>query len=481
MLTAAQTRRSILVCSVALVFFFVRPTETPAVQKATTGFRVGFGETDVTPQVKGRTVYMAGFGKNRKATGVHDPLKARAVVFQHGKKKIAFVSVDLVGLFYEFTQKVEKQLPGFDYVLVSSTHNHEGPDTMGIWGPNLFVSGVDPKYMALVEQNILRAVKAAEQSVQPAIAKIGTHRAPELLHDSRKPIVKHDEIVALEFRNPKTKARVGILVEWNCHPEVLGGGNTRITADHVGYTVDYLKKKFKVPVAYFTGTVGGLMTNLRVPVRDKNGKLLKDGTFEKAEKYGHLLGQAAERAIKQAKALKVYPFEVRRKRIYLPLANTGYQLGWKLGVLKRKAYRWIGKIDQAKELPKRNTSTKNLCLQTEIGYVQLGELGIAAIPGEIYPELVLGKYQDPVDPGADYPKARLEPSIYSQIKTKHKMIVGLANDELGYIIPKRQWDEKPPYCYERKRSQYGEINSLGVETAPLLCGAFRDMLRRENN
>ena len=25
------------------------------------------------------------------------------------------------------------------------------------------------------------------------------------------------------------------------------------------------------------------------------------------------------------------------------------------------------------------------------------------------------------------------------------MIIGLANDELGYIIPKRQWDEKPPF------------------------------------
>ena len=56
------------------------------------------------------------------------------------------------------------------------------------------------------------------------------------------------------------------------------------------------------------------------------------------------------------------------------------------------------------------------------------------------------------------------------------MVIGLANDEIGYIIPKRQWDEKPPYCYGRKKPQYGEINSLGPETAPLICQAFKDLV-----
>src|SRR5262249_1569412 len=42
--------------------------------------RAGFAEADIAPAVGGdHTVYMAGFGQNRKATGVHDPLKARAV------------------------------------------------------------------------------------------------------------------------------------------------------------------------------------------------------------------------------------------------------------------------------------------------------------------------------------------------------------------------------------------------------------------
>ena len=31
------------------------------------------------------------------------------------------------------------------------------------------------------------------------------------------------------------------------------------------------------------------------------------------------------------------------------------------------------------------------------------------------------------------------------------MLIGLANDEIGYIIPKRQWDVKKPFCYGRKK------------------------------
>ncbi|MCH7571064.1 MAG: hypothetical protein IH919_10955, partial [Deltaproteobacteria bacterium] len=56
-------------------------------------------------------------------------------------------------------------------------------------------------------------------------------------------------------------------------------------------------------------------------------------------------------------------------------------------------------------------------------------------------------------------------------------LIGLANDEVGYIVPKRQWDEKPPYCYGRDGAQYGEGNSVGPETARILTEALADLVR----
>src|SRR5215470_8756936 len=87
-------------------------------------FSVGFGETDLTPEVgKGKKeVFLAGFGQNRKATKVHDPIMARAVVMADGDEKIAFVSVDVVGLFLPSVERVREKLTGFKYVLVSATH-----------------------------------------------------------------------------------------------------------------------------------------------------------------------------------------------------------------------------------------------------------------------------------------------------------------------------------------------------------------------
>ena len=90
---------------------------------------------------------------------------------------------------------------------------------------------------------------------------------------------------------------------------------------------------------------------------------------------------------------------------------------------------------------------------------------------------MLAKVQAPVDPGADFPDAPVEPAIYKQLRGPHRMLIGLAGDEIGYIIPKRQWDEKAPFCYGRKKAQYGEINSLGPNTAPLLCRAFQELVR----
>jgi len=84
----------------------------------------------------------------------------------------------------------------------------------------------------------------------------------------------------------------------------------------------------------------------------------------------------------------------------------------------------------------------------------------AVIPGEIYPELVLGKVQDPADPAADFPDGADRAADLRSIAGPYRMIVGLGNDELGYILPKRQWDEQPPFTYGQTKAPYGEVNSL---------------------
>ncbi len=226
--------------------------------------------------------------------------------------------------------------------------------------------------------------------------------APELLHDTREPYVKHDELVALDFRDKENKP-VGLVVQWNCHPETLGDKNTQISADFVGAVVKTLHDKHRCPVVYLTGTVGGLMTSLHVEVKDAAGKALEDGTFAKTERYGELLAEVAEHALKTARPVKLTPLRARRRMLFLPLDNKLFLLARQLGVLKREAFVWTGDPYKA-EAAKDVKAGKPLCLRTEIAWLRLGDLDIAAIPGEIYPELVLGKVQNPADPASGLPR-----------------------------------------------------------------------------
>ena len=118
---------------------------------------VGFAEVDITPELGKKPVYLAGFGQDRQAKKVHDPIMVRAVVLADGDRRIALLSVDVVGLFNPSAERVRKELPGFKYVLVSTTHNHEGPDTLGLWGANPLQSGVDPEYLKKVEAGCVAA------------------------------------------------------------------------------------------------------------------------------------------------------------------------------------------------------------------------------------------------------------------------------------------------------------------------------------
>lgn len=455
-----------IVLALALACPAVGATDEPSL-------RVGFAKAEITPDVKAKPVYIAGYGQNRVATGVHDPLYVRAVVLQSGSSKIAMVSVDVVGLQLPQVDQARAQLSDFTYVVVSSTHNHEGPDVIGLWGPSLGKSGVDPEYLKLIEKRIVETVHAAEVNRIPANAHFGAAKDAFLLRDSRLPIVYDDELRVIKFEDSIGNA-IGLLVEWNCHPESMDSKNKEITADFPFATIAALEKAHNCPVAYFTGTVGGLMTVPGDRIKNAAGKILKGGDWELAQVYGEAVAALTDKALKTAEPVLLEPMRVAVRRVYPPLYNPGYRAMRLAGVLPRTGFKATSDPYKKGDPVPPPRVDADLVVETEVAILQLGAVAIACIPGEIYPELVHGGYQDPVDPGADFPNAPLEPTVMSTLDAKHKMIFGLANDEVGYILPKRQWDWVAPFCYGKKSRQYGEVNSLGPDTGPILMKALVD-------
>jgi hypothetical protein len=441
---------------------------------------VGFAERDITPEVGADKppVWMAGYGSGRKAKGVHDPLMARAMVLKHGDEKIAFASVDLIGLQYEAVLKIRERLPGYKHVTVGSTHNHEGPDVIGIWGPSPLQRGVNDDYVRRVIEQTAAAILAAEKAAVAATAKYGIAKDESLMDDNRLPVVKDGVLRTIEFTSTRDGKPAGLLVQWNCHPEALGPKNKLLTADFPAATVAWLQQKYHCPVLYMSGAVGGLMSPPDNRIRNDAGEVLNEGDFEYARRLGEETAKLATRAIESAEPVQLTPFAVAEKQIALPVENRLYRLARQLKVLKREGRFWTGDPENFGEVVTEQRPGEPIAIITEVSCLRLGQLAIANLPCELYPELVYGQFQEPVDPAADYPEASLEPTVASLMPSDKWLFFGLANDEVGYVIPKRQWDEAKPFCYGRVKTQYGEINSCGPESAPVLMKALADCARR---
>ena len=83
--------------------------------------------------------WIGGFDNARAATGIDEeaPIMARTMVLAQGGEHFAIISLDVVGVGPPAQEELRKILHtqlGLDrnHVLIHATHNHEGPDIMGL-------------------------------------------------------------------------------------------------------------------------------------------------------------------------------------------------------------------------------------------------------------------------------------------------------------------------------------------------------------
>lgn len=479
------------------------------------GLRAGAAKTAITPDVHAGKVYMAGFGFNRVATGVHDDLYARCVAVEAGGKTLVVCAADLIGLFHqnvlEVRSKVKAQLPGITQVIVASTHDHEGPDTLGLWGPALLKSGVNVQYLNSVVDRIAETAVRAARNMQEARLTLARDHSPLLRllqDDSRPPYVKDPYLFAMRFVSAGTGKPIATLVNWSDHPETLDSRNTLITADYPHWLCRYVEEHEGGTAIFVNGSIGGLLSTLgdQVSLLDtRTGQVAKDGAWKKAELAGNAVGEVAVRALRlNGRRVSVDRMVIRKALIDVPLANEAFRLDQGMGVFgpSRPVYtngkldpsteekpisflsRLIGEYvgaDEAAGIQKQLGGLKAVKyatgrdLRSEVDYIQFLDgnqsvAEIATVPGEIYAELVNGGIT--IYPGADFPHAPFEPVLRPHMKSRYQFIFGLANDEIGYLIPKAEWDNKAPWLQDRPRRWYGEVNSVGPDAAGAVTNAL---------
>ncbi len=253
----------------------------------------GTARAEITGPI-GSTMYGYGARGTALSTGVHDSLYARVLVLDDGRVKIGIVTLDL-GAFYERnTQRVKEALPenaGFNQIVLIASHSHSTPTNY-----DNFPTEEDP-WIKKVEKRIARALMHASENMQPA--QIGAGNG-EVQEGSNRRVVKANGEVFMMWRNEDRlptapldyelgvisvrgeNGPIATLVNFACHPVVLGPDNLAYSADYPGAMARYVKDSIGGQVMFLPGAQGDIN-----PFHDKQP--VDEGGFEQVERLGKVI------------------------------------------------------------------------------------------------------------------------------------------------------------------------------------------------
>ena len=385
-------------------------------------FHAGIARVNIVPNhplpLSGYGVYFGSMRTVRMSQGVHDPLYATALYFEKGPDKLAVITYDLVGLVKGDVDAVREMVGrelGIDpeRVIVSSSHTHHGPDTVGLWG-TLFPpkTGRDEAYMDFVKSQGVKALRLAIQARRPAQLLVAVGEETELHSNIRSetdpnaPIDHILTVLALKDQNGKI---FGTMTNWPCHPTTEGGDNRLISSDWVHYLRTELDKHYADAVhMYVNGAIGGAIQPRDKWRDEETGPDVEPFTW--TEQMGTCLGRKVAGLVEKAEPVPFERIEVRHAPVRAYNHNWAFDLGRDLKIL-------------AMHMP-----AEGEVFYSQVTAVKMGSLRWGTLPGEVMPDI------------SNLARAKL--GGHAQI------MVGLGQDWLGYVMLPKYYDDER-YAYEK--------------------------------
>jgi hypothetical protein len=509
---------TILIALLAVAFLGAKRQVGPS------GARVGVCERDITPisaslvdeyeAAFGGTasvnhtdpIFLAGFGNNRRATGYNDRLWARGVVVDGSGGRIAIVALDVVGYFNNEIRTIRSMLDpdtAPDYVVVHSTHQHEGPDTLGIWGPDQVTTGTDPGYLDFVNASVADCIEEAVAKLQPGRIKFATTDATGLslgldAEDDGMGVADGKVLVGDDLLAPATQGRIvdarlsimqvtrfappqevlATLVNFASHPESLGSNNTLVTSDFPHYARATIEASQGGMAIWVSGDLGVLQGPLDIDVLDPATNLpAQRRTFRWAQVHGEQLGQRVVAAIPKHPGRNKAEIEFASTApVAIRLDNPFFRFFIAIGVLPSDGLYTNGVPDPSVGFPYPPPfdpipQALGEDLHSEVGAFRINDASFAVVPSELDPQI-----------GETYRDRMLG--------AEHTFIIGLGNDEIGYQLPADKWDNSchacapyilagvPQFCPLFPAIDCNTVfeNNVGADMDPAISGALNPLL-----
>lgn len=357
---------------------------------------IGTAVADITPPLEVGILMSSGRRQWAPFTGVRLPLLAHVAVIASGQRRVALVSLDLIGLAAKsvggraaYKARIAKAAEGSIApadLLLACTHTHSGPESIAL--SDLDQTPPFAKWAAEMAQRTGRAIREAANRLEPARLVAGQKEVPGLAMNRRirttrgirsvrtavegvlgpeGPVDHRVRVLAFIAANDQPRA---ILVGATAHP-VYEMCIPLVSPDYPGEMVRAVQQRWPhAEVLFFQGAAGNI-----------NCPKVSTGADD-AREHGRRLAQAVVEILGQ------------------PRPVDGHELRL---------------VQQELQLPARDLSGKPQAepLSAPVAALRLGNAAIAFLPGEPFLEIALAIQQtSPWSP---------------------TLVAGYAEDYIGYL------------------------------------------------
>jgi hypothetical protein len=345
-----------------------------------------------------------GVGPSQPVTRKLGLLTVRALVFENEGTRVAICSTDFLGFPGVLCNKVRSRVQGIprENILIGATHTHSAPDCYG-FPDQTGKTSADMAYLDSVCAKLAEAINEAVEHLQPARTKIATGKAQgkiaynyyaERLYDPRCHVI--------QVLNAAGEPMV-TLVNYACHPEVIGPDQGILCPDFVGPLYDRLKERGAGTGIFMNSAQGGMVT---ADCRGADGKDVQ--RWDECIRIGRLLADEAMRIVADAPVQENPALFCGSTTVEFPLENEMLRAVVKLSPLGFQ-------------------TTPGGGVATQVNVVNLGNAQMLTIPGEALPNI--GYY------------------LKRKMHGEHNLLLGLTNDAFGYILARVDWRSFERYDY----------------------------------
>lgn len=353
--------------------------------------KAGAAQVVITPPI-GTELSGFGFGP-RPCEGVHDDVKAKAIVLEEGNTKAAIICCDLLGIDGDFARLVKQAIGGKtgippENIMICASHTHSGPAVHFLRG----CGAVDMQYLRNLGDKLVSVVVEAASTLRPV--RVGSGCTEYNLGFNRREVRERknsmdqeegtvDREVGIVRIDEDIGRPLAVVYNYAAHPVTqMGNQNRQVTADYPGAASRLIESQLGVIAAFMQGCCGNI-----------NPKVW--GDFSVTEKAGAALGEKVVAAWKSITCEECSPLMMRSTVLALPLDGPPTIAQAEAEVEKAKEeYETKGKplhlyyrLDWAQDVLRHvRQGTAPQTVSAPIQVLRMGETAIVALPGEEFVE-----------------------------------------------------------------------------------------------